>query len=185
METTDTPRQPDYFLEQRRKAFREMPLPADGVDLAPLEAVLDEFPPVEGSLIPLLQRAQDIYNYLPRSIMARIAQHLRLPWSKVYGVATFYAQFYFEPRGKHVVRVCRGTACHVRGGKRVLEAVKRELRIDDGETTEDMLFSLETVACLGACALAPVMVVGSTYYGRLTPERAGYVLQSYREETDS
>jgi NADH-quinone oxidoreductase subunit E len=181
MSTSSPPQQPDFFLAQRRKAAREMPLPADDEDLALLEAVLDEYPRAESSLIPLLQRAQTLYNYLPQSAMARIAQHLRLPWSRVYGVATFYAQFYFEPRGKHVVRVCRGTACHVRGGKRILGTVQNNLGIEDGETTPDLLFSLETVACLGACALAPVMVVDNVYYGRLTPDKASFVLESYRE----
>jgi NADH:ubiquinone oxidoreductase subunit E len=95
----------------------------------------------------------------------------------MYGVITFYAQFYLEPHGKHTVRCCRGTACHVRGGKKVINEVKSTLAIEDGETSDDMLFSLETVACLGACALSPVMVVDNTYYGKMTPRRAAQILQ--------
>jgi NADH-quinone oxidoreductase subunit E len=139
--------------------------------------------PISSSdMIPLLQRLQDQYGYLPGDLVMAVAEMTGLPASRLFGVATFYAQFYLEPHGKHTVRVCRGTACHVRGGKKVLDAVKRTLAIDEGETTRDMLFSLETVACLGACALSPVMVVDGAYYGKMTARRAEQVLRAKMQE---
>src|SRR5208282_2666683 len=116
--------------------------------------VIGEMSPVrEGDIIPLLQRLQDEYGYLPREVILEVARETGLTASRVYGVATFYAQFYLKPHGMHTVRCCRGTACHVRGGKKVIDAARRTIGVEDGETTEDMQFSLETVACLGACAL--------------------------------
>jgi len=111
-----------------------------------------------------------------------VCQVTGLPASRVFGVATFYEQFHLEPRGRHLIRCCRGTACHVRGGRRILDAVERTLGIRDGETTKDMLFSLETVACLGACALSPVMVLDKAYYGKMTPRRAEQILRQIIEE---
>ena len=125
-----------------------------------------------GKLIPLLQRAQAEQGYLSREALRRIARELRLPESKVYGVATFYAQFKLRPMGRQRVMVCRGTACHVRGGARVLATVKRELGLQEGETAADLSYTLETVACIGACALAPCLVVNDRVYGRLTPQKA-------------
>jgi len=101
---------------------------------------------------------------------------MRIPLSRIYGVVSFYAQFYTEPHGRHTVRCCRGTACHVRGGKKVIQAVGDALNLDDGETSEDMMFSFETVACLGACALSPVVVIDGAYYGKVTPRRIQTVL---------
>jgi NADH-quinone oxidoreductase subunit E len=108
-----------------------------------------------------------------------------VPWARVYGVTTFYAQFHLEPRGRHIVRVCRGTACHVGGSAGILRQVQEFLGVRDGETTPDLQFTLETVACLGACALAPVMVVDGTYYGRLTESRALDVLDQYCADRES
>jgi NADH-quinone oxidoreductase subunit E len=136
-------------------------------------------------LIPLLQRVQDAYGYLPAPVLSWVSERTGIPTSRMYGVITFYSQFYLEPHGKHTVRCCRGTACHVRGGKKVISEVKSILGIDDGETREDMLFSLETVACLGACALAPVMVVDNTYYGKMTPRRAAQILQQIMQGESS
>ena len=124
------------------------------------------------SLIPILQKVQEILGYLPEESISEIAHFLGLSESEIYGVASFYAQFRFERQGEHVVRVCQGTACHVRGGRRILQAVEHELGIQPGGTTEDYKFSLERVACFGSCALAPVMVVDKTVYGRMTPEKA-------------
>ena len=147
------------------------------VDPGPALSVIKDMSPVTtGDIIPLLQRLQEAYGYLPRGIVLDVCERTGLPASRVFGVATFYSQFYLEPRGRHLVRCCRGTACHVRGGRRVLESVERALGIRDGETTKDMLFSIETVACLGACALAPVMVADKTYYGKMTPRRAEQLL---------
>ena len=130
----------------------------------------------ESNLIGLLQEVQERFGYLPPPALEHVSRRLRIPLSRIYGVVSFYAQFYTEPRGRHTVRCCRGTACHVRGGKKVIQAIQNRLGIEDGETTEDMMFSFETVACLGACALSPVMVVDRTYYGKITPRRVEEVL---------
>ena len=132
-------------------------------------------------LISILQEAQEELGYLPRETMLTIARRLRIPASSVYGVATFYAQFYLRQQGRHRVQVCRGTACHVRGAREIRERVGQKLGIKDGETTEDLLFSYETVACLGTCALAPVLVIDDRYYGGMTPDRVGGVLDEYME----
>jgi len=129
-------------------------------------------------LIPVLQAAQEAVGYLPRSALSKIARFTRTPLSTVYGVVTFYAQFYLSPQGKHKIKVCQGTACHVRGGKSIMDAVRRKLSIEPGGTTEDLMFSLERVACFGSCALAPVVVADGKAYGRMTPEKAAKLLES-------
>lgn len=134
---------------------------------------------VNGALIPLLQEAQNIYGYLPADVLRRIAGELRVPFSKVFGVATFYAQFHLKPRGRNIIRVCLGTACHVRGGARVFDAIQNQLNVANGETTPDLRYTLETVACLGACGLAPCMMVNDDTHGRLTPDRAAALLADY------
>jgi NADH-quinone oxidoreductase subunit E len=147
------------------------------LDLAPVaEIVAAHAPFAEGDIISVLQEMQDRYGYLPRPAMDELARLTGLPVAKFYGVATFYAQFYLEPHGKHTVRVCRGTACHVRNAPAVLAAVSQHLGIDD-ETTADRLFSLETVACLGTCFLSPVILIGNQYFGRLTPQKAVQILE--------
>ncbi len=152
-------------------------------DLEPASRIIEEMSPVtSGDIIPFLQRLQDAYGYLPRDVVLAACERTGLPASRVFGVATFYAQFYLEPRGRHLVCCCRGTACHVRGGRKILDAVERTLGIRDGETTKDMLFSLETVACLGACAFSPVMVLDNTYYGKITPHRAELLLKKIMKE---
>jgi len=151
------------------------------LDRKPALAICDEMSPVTtGDIIPLLQRLQGAYGYLPRSVVLDVCKRTGLPASRAFGVATFYSQFYLEPRGRHMVRCCRGTACHVRGGRRILETVERTLGIRDGETTEDRRYSLETVACFGTCFLAPVMVVDNDYYGKMRPERVARVLAQYK-----
>jgi NADH-quinone oxidoreductase subunit E len=132
-------------------------------------------------LIPMLQRIQDSYGYLPPEVLMWVSGRTGIPTSRMYGVATFYAQFSMEPRGKHTIRCCRGTACHVKGGKKIITTVKGALGLEDGETSADMAFSFDTVACLGACALAPVTVVDSTYYGSMTPRRAEQIVQRLKE----
>ena len=132
-------------------------------------------------LIPILQEAQDELGYLSQETMLAIARRLRMPPSSVLGVATFYAQFYLKPRGRHRLVVCRGTACHVRGSREIRDGVERKLGIREGETTEDLLFSFETVACLGTCALAPVQVIDGKYYGGMTRERVDAILDEYIE----
>jgi NADH-quinone oxidoreductase subunit E len=133
-----------------------------------------------GKLIPLLQGAQAEQGYLSREALRRIARELRVPESRVYGVATFYAQFKLTPVGRQRVMVCRGTACHVRGGARVLATVKKELGLQEGETAADLSYTLETVACIGACALAPCLVVNDQVYGRLTPQKVAELFDKRR-----
>ena len=133
------------------------------------------------NLIPVLQRTQKVWGFLPEWALLEISDHLGLAPAKVYGVATFYAQFRLQPIGKNVIRVCRGTACHVRGSNRILKEIQSRLQVSPGETTKDRLFTLETVACFGSCALAPVMVVNDTVYGRMNPSKAMAILDGLRE----
>ena len=134
----------------------------------------------DSNLIAVLQEVQERFGYLPAPALREISRRTRIPLSRVYGVLTFYAQFYTEPHGRHTVRCCRGTACHVKGAGRVLDAVERGLGIGEGETTPDLMFYLETVACLGTCFLAPAMMIDNLYFGKLTPRRVQSILQSYR-----
>jgi NADH-quinone oxidoreductase subunit E len=151
------------------------------IDLTRLEDLLRDYKIGDESfLVPLLQAAQSVYGYLPMPVLERIAEHLKISMSRVYGVTTFYAQFHLTPHGRNTIRVCRGTACHIRGGKAVLEALERVLGIKAGETTEDMKFSLETVACLGTCFLSPVMMINDKYFGKLTPKKAEEILGQYQ-----
>jgi len=148
------------------------------VDLAPVAGIIAERTPfTEADIIGALQDVQEHYGYLPREAMDELARLSGLPVARFYGVATFYAQYHLKPHGKHTVRVCRGTACHVKGAPKVMDAVIRHLGIEDGETTSDMKFSLETVACLGTCFLSPVMLVDDRYFGNLTPDGAVEILQ--------
>ena len=138
---------------------------------ASLQTILSEFDGKEEEIIPILQRVQAAYSYLPEQSVRQIARFTRVPASQVYGVATFYAQFRFTPRGKKHCMVCRGTACHVNGASRILEEVEAALGIKSGETTEDLEYSLETVACIGACSLAPAMMINDTVEAKLDPKK--------------
>jgi NADH:ubiquinone oxidoreductase subunit E len=151
---------------------------AQEFDLDSLEQILKRFEPTRANLIPALQEVQEEFGYIPPAAIRPVARHIGVFPSEVSGIITFYAQFYTTPRGRNVVRVCRGTACHVRGGRTVLQTVMRHTGIKDGETSEDMRFTLETVACLGACALSPVMVINNTYYGKLNPGRIEALLKN-------
>jgi NADH-quinone oxidoreductase E subunit len=133
-------------------------------------------------LISILQKTQEEEGYVSRDSMIRIAEELGIPTSNVYGVATFYNQFRLHKPGKYQIQICRGTACHVKGSGMILETLKNQLGINPGETTRDGLFSLETVACIGACGLAPVIVINGTYYARLTPESIKGILEECRKE---
>jgi len=133
----------------------------------------------KGGLIPILQSVQVEFGYLPEAAMRTISEELKLPMAEIYGVATFYAQFHLKPRGRHIVRVCRGTACHVRGSLKILERVKELTGIGENETTEDLRFTIEPVACLGACGLAPVMMVNDETFGRLTPDNVKGILDRF------
>jgi NADH-quinone oxidoreductase subunit E len=167
------------MLRQRRRGLP--PPPPD----ATIAAHLDDLGVSPASnLIGVLQDVQERFGYLPPAALRDISRRTRIPLSRIWGVVSFYAQFYTEPRGRHTIRCCRGTACHVKGAGRVLDALERELGVEEGETTPDMLFHLETVACLGTCFLAPVMMIDSTTYGWLTPQRIRSILHSYRRARD-
>ena len=133
------------------------------------------------NLVPILHEIQEAYGYLPPEVLSELSTRSGIAASRIYGVVTFYEQFYLEPHGRHTVRCCRGTACHVRGGRRIIKTIQHSLGVEPGETTEDMEFTFETVACLGACALAPVMVVDGTYYGKNTYRKVDIILNSYRQ----
>jgi NADH-quinone oxidoreductase subunit E len=146
--------------------------------LQEIEGRLVKFNRERSSLIPILQMIQDQYQYLPKASLDLVARHLDIPAAEVFGVATFYNQFRFNPPGKHPVKVCLGTACHVRGGDIILENFERKLEIKEGETTDDREFSIEKVACVGCCALAPVALVGETVHGRMAPSKVeGLILR--------
>jgi NADH-quinone oxidoreductase subunit E len=136
----------------------------------------------EANLIGALQEIQGRFGYLPPPVLEAMSRRSGIPLSRIYGVVTFYAQFYTEPRGRHTILCCRGTACHVKGAGRVLEAVERELDIEEGESTPDLMFYLETVACLGTCFLAPVMMIDNEYYGMMTPQKVAAILQNFRAQ---
>ena len=140
------------------------------VDLSLMEPVFEKYAAQPGALIPILQKAQDIYNYLPPEVLQLIAERLGIALSKVYGVATFYAQFYLERRGRHVLRLCDGTACHVKGTPVLLTAVEEEFGVRPGQTTEDGNLTVEIVYCMGSCALAPVAVLDGKVIGRMRQE---------------
>jgi NADH-quinone oxidoreductase subunit E len=146
-----------------------------------LERIFEGFKSSGGEVIPLLQRLQREYGYLPAEALEEVARFTRTPPSRVYGVATFYAQFRLTPSGRHLVQVCQGTACHVRGGKGILETVARELDIEPDGTTEDREFTLEVVRCIGCCSLAPVMVIDGEATGRLTPSKTLRTLRRHYE----
>ncbi len=152
------------------------------VDLAPLQRIIDEYKGQRGVLIQVLQRAQDTYGYLPPEVLKAIADGLKVPLSQVYGVVTFYAQFYLTRRGKHVIRTCDGTACHVRGAAKVIDALEKELGIKAGETTPDYQFTFEVVYCLGSCGLSPVAVVDGQVVGRLVPEKMLQIVRELRDK---
>ena len=147
-----------------------------------IETVIERFPQAgRDTLIPILQAVQEEQGYLSQAAVARISRHLGIPASKVYGVATFYNQFRFQPKGTYHTLVCRGTACHVKGSAKVLEAVTKYLKIEPGKTTRDKVFSLETVACMGACALSPVICINEDFYAKVSPAKVIKLLESYRE----
>ena len=147
---------------------------------AGLDRVVAEYRDQPGALIRVLQKAQDLLGYLPVEAQDRIAAGLGIPVSEVYGVVSFYSYFTMVPRGKHTIRVCLGTACYVRGGRKVLDQVKAELDIEVASTTEDRNFSLDVVRCIGACGLAPVFTVGEDIYRRVKPSKVGELIAKYR-----
>ena len=154
----------------------------ENVDLSLLEDVLAHYADVKGSLITILQKTQDIYGYVPIDAVYHIAERTGLTPAKIMGVATFYSQFRFTAVGKYLIMVCKGTACYVNGAERIIDAIQEELGIGNNETTEDGLFSLSIVSCLGCCSLAPVMMINEDTYGSLTPDKVKKILRDIREK---
>ena len=151
-------------------------------DLSLIEHVLDTYAEVPGSLIAILQEVQETYGYLPMDVLELVAKRTGTPIATIMGVATFYAQFRLEPVGKYLIMLCQGTACHVNGSELISAAISDELGIEDGQTTEDGLFSLKHVACLGCCSLSPVMMINGNTYGSLTPDKARKILRELAAE---
>ncbi|TRZ51162.1 MAG: NADH-quinone oxidoreductase subunit NuoE [Dehalococcoidia bacterium] len=149
------------------------------LDLSDARKIIKRYREKKGVLIPLLQDIQAIYGYVPQESIELIARELSIYPVEIYGILTFYAQFYLTPRGRHTIRVCQGTACHVMGGKEILDYLSDKLGIGDGETTEDDMFSLERVACLGCCGMAPVVMIDSDFYGRCTVQELDKLLDKY------
>ena len=150
------------------------------VNLELIDPLIKKYKGKKGNMIPLLQGTQELFGYIPRQAFERIAGETGLNLSEMFGVATFYSQFRLNPVGKHIIKVCHGTACHVQNAKEISEALEEALKIKDGETTEDRFFTLESVACLGCCSLAPVMMIGDQTYGKLTGNEATKIVKNIR-----
>lgn len=142
--------------------------------------VIAKYKEVRGGLIPVLHQIQNIYGYLPEEVLKEVSSELNIPMSEIYGVASFYSYFSLEPKGEHVIRVCLGTACYVKGAQLLIDKISQELNIGVNQTTPDGKFTLEATRCLGACGLAPVMVIGEKVYGRLTPDMIPDILKEYK-----
>ena len=154
------------------------------IDWKKIEGIIDKYRDQKKALIPLLQEIQEEFGYIPPESIESIAEALGLFPSQVQGVITFYAGFSLEPKGKYIVRVCRGTACHVKGGRSILRVVRKELELDEGETSQDYQFTLETVACLGTCFLAPTLMVNQETFGKLSPPKITSILTQYGKEKE-
>ncbi|MFH1121461.1 MAG: NADH-quinone oxidoreductase subunit NuoE [Bacteroidota bacterium] len=160
--------------KQKTASFNEVP------DLELLNPLITKYKGRKGNLIPLLQGAQQLYGFIPKEAFIKISDEAGLRLSDMYGVATFYSQFRLKPVGKNIIKVCHGTACHVQNANAITDAIQDSLNIKDTETTEDRLFTLESVACLGCCSLAPVMMIGDNTYGKLTGKEAVKIIKEIR-----
>jgi len=150
------------------------------VDVNLLDSLIEKYKDKKGNLIPLLQGTQDIFGYIPHEAFKKISSEVGIELSDMYGVVTFYAQFRLNPVGKHIIKVCHGTACHVQNANAITDALKESLKINDGETTEDGMFTLESVACLGCCSLAPVMMIDNDTHGKLTGGQAVKIIKNIK-----
>jgi len=150
------------------------------MDLKKVDEIVKKYDRDDAWLVMILQDVQDVYNYLPCEAIKRVAEKLKIPLSRVFSVATFYSSLSLTERGKYLIKVCDGTACHLRGFTNIRDQISRKLKIKENQTTKDRLFTLEVVACLGACALAPVMSVNSQYYGKMTVEKIEQTLEQYK-----
>ncbi len=166
---------------KRIEQIRDLKQQAGGeINIELLQPLLEKYKGKKGSLIPVLQGTQDIYGYIPEQAFLEISKKLGYKLSSLYGVVTFYAQFRLSPVGKHIIKVCHGTACHVQNAKKITEILQDILKVSDGETTEDKLFTLESVACLGCCSLAPVMMIGDETYGKLTEKSTKKIIREIK-----
>ncbi|MDI3509008.1 MAG: NADP-reducing hydrogenase subunit HndA [Clostridiales bacterium] len=147
-----------------------------------LKTVIDRYKNIEGPLMPIMHKAQEIFGYLPLEVQNFIAEELDIPLTDVYGVATFYSHFTLQPQGKYTINICLGTACYVKGAQKVLDKLKEELKINEGETTPDGKFTIDATRCLGACGLAPVMMINGEVYGRLVPDDVPKILKRYMND---
>lgn len=162
-----------------KKSMTTVPFTETVEQKAKLEEIIAAHKGEDGALMPVLQKAQDVYGYLPKEVQERIAAGLDIPVSEVFGVVTFYAQFLLNPKGQHPVAVCLGTACYVKGSGLIMEKLEQLLGIENGGITEDLKFSLDATRCIGACGLAPVLTVGEDVYGRLDPSQLEGILAKY------
>jgi NADH-quinone oxidoreductase subunit E len=144
-----------------------------------VETILNKYKQDKGMLVSILQDVQAEYNYLPKEVLKQVSDSLSIPLTRVYSVATFFKAFSLKPRGRHIINVCLGTACHVRGAPKILEAIERELKIKSGETTRDLKYTLERVNCVGACALGPIVIVDGEYYGQMKTDKVKALLENY------
>ena len=151
------------------------------MDLAKVDAIIDSYGAEPASLLAIMQDVQDAENYLPREAVDQIAKRLAVPISRIYSMATFFESFHLEPRGKHICTVCMGTACHVRGAQRLVEQLERDLDVPSGSTTADMLFTIEEVNCVGACALGPLVIIDGEYHGTMTSGSLTKVVKKLRQ----
>ncbi|MCD4772973.1 MAG: NADH-quinone oxidoreductase subunit NuoE [Bacteroidales bacterium] len=151
-------------------------------DLLSIDPLIEKYRNKKGNMIPILQGIQEIFGYIPRDAFDKVSDETGLELSDMYGVATFYSQFRLNPVGKHIIKVCHGTACHVQNANALTDALQDALKINDGETTEDGLFTLESVACLGCCSLAPVMMIGEETYGKLTGDKAKKIIRDIKRQ---
>lgn len=163
-------------VKRVKNAIAESDIAAE-VDLSLIQSLIDKYRTKKGNLIPLLQGTQEIFGYVPRVAFEKISDETDNVLSDMYGVATFYSQFRLSPVGKHIVKVCHGTACHVQSAPELTDELEDILKIKDGETTKDMLFTLESVACLGCCSLAPVIMIGDETYGKLDRKKTGKIVK--------
>lgn len=152
------------------------------IDIKPALLIIERSNGLQGSLISILQDIQTEYGYLPKEILILISRKINIPIAKILSAATFYAHFRFKPFGKYVVKICHGTACHIAGATRITDVFTQSLKIQSGETTDDMLFTLEKVSCLGCCALAPVVMINETTYGKMTPNKVKKIIEEYRKQ---
>jgi NADH:ubiquinone oxidoreductase subunit E len=147
-----------------------------------LAKIISDYKDVKGGLITVLQEAQKVFGYLSKDVLIYISKELKVPLSQVYSVVTFYSQFYLTPQGKYTIRACRGTACHIQGAKKIISTIEDFLGLKDGETSPDLKFTFETMACLGTCALSPVIMVNKDYFGKMTPKKVITILEQYGKD---